>query len=263
MGKSTETGVGDVFLQTTALPGGGADQYLIPFGAFNVTEAVESEETIAEFQVAGVLQTAEAGRSRETTTISLTTQIVNSVSKPLITGHFAKTFENISIEMIKSEPVPADLSITDVAITVANLPFIKVSKSGVGRLTPTAAAATAPASASEVQIDTTANALVFFAGEAGVDVAYTVPTLIASAKGYGGPGGVVPIGRLSLNFGVFGLDGNISAYRWYPAIDIIGKPERQFSGSVPEVTIEARAITLPGWSAPYREIDAASIVLAA
>lgn len=262
MSKSTSTGAGDVYLATTDLGGGaGAAQWLFPFALFNMEETVESEATEADAQVGGILQVVEAGRSRVTRTLSLTTKIVNTNTRPLIYNQLPKTFEDFTIEVRKDKTLDGTLVIEDPAITVDNLPFIKVSKKGVGRLTPTAAAATAPANATQVQINTTTNDLVFFAGEVGAEITYTVPIVADSAKGFGGPGPKTALGRVSFRCAVFGLDGSITEYRYYPALDLVSEPSTSLSGGVPELTLEYRAITPQGWSDPYQVIEADTIVL--
>jgi hypothetical protein len=137
-----------------------------------------------------------------------------------------------------------------------------VFKAGVGRLTPTATAATAPANATEVQIDTTGNDLIFFAGEEGATISYTVPRSVTSAKKYGGTGTKTALGRMSFRCAVFGLDGSLVEYRHYPALDLVTPPSQSFSGEVPELTLEFLASTPSGWSDPFEVIDASSIIFA-
>jgi hypothetical protein len=262
MSITTARGIGDAFLATTALGNGsGAAQWMFPFPAFNFEESVESESVEAQAQVGGILQTAEAGRSTVTRTLTLTTQIINTSTRPLIYNQLAKTFSNPGIEVSKQVTLDDTETIEDAAITTANLQSIKVFKLGFGRLTPTALAATAPANATEVQIDTTNNELVFFAGEEGATIAYTVPIVATSAKGFGGPGTKTPLGRLSFRCAVFGLDESLVEYRYYPALDLVSEPTQALSGGIPELTLEYLAATPPGWTDPYQVIEADTIVL--
>jgi hypothetical protein len=113
-----------------------------------------------------------------------------------------------------------------------------------------------------VQIDTTANELVFFAGEEGAVISYTVPRAVTSAKKYGGSGDKTALGRLSFRCAVFGLDGSLVEYRHYPALDLTTPPSQSFSGEIPELTMEFQAATPAGWSDPYEVIDASTIVFA-
>lgn len=263
MSKTTARGVGDAFLATTALGGGtGAEQHIFPFPVFNFEESVESTPIEAQAQVNGVLQTVEAGTSTLTTTVTLTTQIFNTVTRPLVYGQLPKDATNFSIQVRKDVTLDATEVISDSLITAANLQSIRVSKAGVGRLTPTADASTAPANATEVQIDTTNNELVFFAGEEGETISYTVPREVTSAKKYGGSGAKTALGRLSFRCAVLGLDGSVVEYRHYPALDIVTPPTRTQSGDIPELTIEMLASTPDGWSDPYEVIDASTIIWA-
>lgn len=264
MSITTARGIGDAYLATTALGDGtGPVQWMFPFAAFNFEESVDSEAVEAQAQVGGILQTAEAGRSSVTRTLTLTTQIINTNTRPLIYNQLPKTFAGLAIEVRKDGVVAGDLTIADPAITTANLASIKVFKNGVGRLTPTALPATAPANAGEVQIDTTNNELVFFAGEVGAQITYTVPIVTESAKGFGGPGTKTPLGRLSFRCAVYGLDESLVEYRHYPALDLVNEPTLALSGGVPELSLEYRAATPPGWTDPYRIVESDTIVLPA
>ena len=262
MSITTARGVGDCFLQTVGLDDGTAPkQWIFPIGVFNFEETVETEVVEAQAQVGGVLQTAESGQSSVSRTLSLTTQILNSNVRPLIYQQLPKTFTNFEIQIRKDAQVSNGLDIADPLITVANLPFIQVFKNGFGKLVPTATASTAPANATEVQIDTANGELVFFTGEAGVGITYTVPTVIASARGFGGTGTKISLGRFSFNCAVFGLDGSIVEYRFYPTIDLVSPPTQTLSGDVPELTFEFNAATPDGWTDPFRVIEADTIVL--
>ena len=263
MSTTTATGVGNAYLATTAQGDlSGSAQYIFPFPAFNFEESVAVETTEAQAQVGGTLQTVESGPSAITRTLTLTTQIFNTNLRPLVFGQLPKAAASFSIEVIKSETLDNTEVIADALITVANLQSIRVFKSGFGRLNPTADAATAPADATEVQIDTTGNELVFFAGEEGASISYTVPRAVTSASKYGGTGTKTSLGRLSFRCAVFGLNGDVVEYRYYPALDITTPPTQTFSGGVPELSLELLAATPDGWTDPYEVIDASTIVFA-
>jgi hypothetical protein len=262
MSLTTARGVGDAFLATTALgDGSGLAQWLFPTLLFNFEESVESEAVEAQGQVGGILQTAEAGRSSVTRTLTLTTQIINSNTRPLIYNHLPKTFTNPLIEVRKDFTLTDTEEIADPLITTANLQSIKVFKNGVGRLAPTATATTAPANATQVQINTTSNKLIFFDGQEGSQISYTVPIVAASAKGFGGPGVKTALGRLSFRCAVYGLDESLVEYRYYPALDLVNEPTQTLSGGIPELSLEYRAATPPGWSDPYQVIESDTIIL--
>jgi hypothetical protein len=263
MSKTTRRGVGSAYLSTTALgDGSGSAQHIFPFPVFNFEESVESTPIEAQGQIDGVLQTIEAGTSTLTRTLTITTQIFNTVTAPLVYGQLAKNATNFSIEVRKDATLDNTEVIADPLITVANLQSIKVSKAGYGRLTPTADATTAPADATEVQIDTANNELVFFAGEEGETISYTVPRAVTSANKYGGSGAKTALGRLSFRCVSFGLDGSVSEYLHYPALDIVTPPTITRSGEIPELSMELLASTPDGWSDPFEVIDASSIVWA-
>lgn len=264
MSITTARGVGNAYLATTSLGGGtGAEQYIFPVPVFNFEESVETSPIEAQAQVDGVLQTAEAGTSTITRTITLTTQIFNTNLRPLVFGHLPKAATAFTIEVLKTETLDNTEVIEDALITAGNLQSIRVFKSGVGRLTPTASASTAPASASQVQIDTANGELVFFAGEEGSVISYTVPRTVTSAQKYGGTGTKTSLGRLSFRCAVFGLDGSLVEYRHYPALDLTTPPTQSFSGEIPELSMEFLAATPAGWTDPYEVIDASTIVFAA
>lgn len=263
MSNTTARGVGNAFLATTALGGGtGSEQHIFPMPIFNFEESVDTSPIEAQAQVDGVLQTAEAGTSTITTTLTLTTQIFNKNTRPLLYGHLPKQASSFSIEVLK--PVTLDDSevIDDALITSTNLQSIRVFKSGVGRLTPTASASTTPANATEVQIDTTNGQLIFFAGEEGAVISYTVPRAVTSAEKYGGTGNKISLGRMAFRCAVFGLDGSVVEYRHYPALDLTNKPPQTLSGDIPELSLEFLAATPQGWTDPYEVIDASTIVWA-
>lgn len=262
MSKTTARGVGDAFLATTTQgDGSGSNQWTFPQALFNFEETVDTESTEAQSQVQGELQTAEAGRSTTTRTLTLTTQIINTNTRPLIYNQLPKTFSADTIQIRKDAILDATEKIEDAAITAANLQQIRAFKDGFGRLTPTADASTAPASASEVQIDTTNSELVFFAGEEGETINYTIPTPFTSAKGFGGPGAKTALGRLEFRCAVFGLDGSLVEYRYYPLLDLVSEPSQSLSGGIPELTLEYRVSTPSGWSDPYQVIEADTIVV--
>lgn len=263
MSKTTARGVGNAFLATTAIgDGSGAAQHIFPFPVFNFEESVESTPIEAQAQVDGVLQTAEAGTSTVTTTVTLSTQIFNTNIRPLIYGQLARDTGATSIQVIETVTLDNTETIADARITVANLAQIRVMKSGFGRLTPTANASTAPADATEVQIDTANNELVFFAGEEGETISYSVPRAITTAKKYGGSGSKTAIGRLAFRCAVFGLDGSVVEYRYYPQLDIVTPPTRTLSGEIPELSFELLASTPAGWSDPFEVIPADTITFA-
>jgi hypothetical protein len=263
MSNTTARGVGNAYLATTTLGGGtGSEQYIFPTPLFNFEETVDSSPIEAQAQIDGVLQTVEAGTSTITRTLTLTTQIFNTNMRPLVFGQLPKAATSFTIEVLKTVTLDNTEVIADPLITAANLQSIRVFKNGVGRLTPTASAATAPASAAQVQIDTTANELVFFAGEEGETISYTVPRAVTSAKKYGGTGTKTPLGRMAFRCAVFGLDGSLVEYRHYPALDLVTPPSQSFSGEIPELTLEFLAATPAGWSDPYEIIDASTIVFA-
>ena len=263
MSITTARGVGNAYLATTALGSGtGAEQYIFPMPVFNFEESVETTPIEAQAQVEGVLQTAEAGTSTITRTLTLTTQIFNTNLRPLVFGQLPKAATSFTIEVLKTAQLDDTEIIEDPLITSGNLQSIRVFKSGYGRLTPTASASTAPANATQVQIDTTDNELIFFAGEEDSIISYTVPRSVTSAQKYGGTGTKTALGRLSFRCAVFGLDGSLVEYRYYPALDLTTPPTQTFSGEVPELSLEFLAATPDGWTDPYEVIDASTIVFA-
>lgn len=263
MSNTTARGVGNAYLATTTIgTGAGSEQHIFPMPVFNFEESVDTTPIEAQAQIDGVLQTVEAGTSTVTRTLTLTTQIFNTNMRPLVFGQLPKAATSFTIEVLKTVTLTDSEEISDALITVGNLQSIRVFKAGVGRLTPTADATTAPASATQVQINTTSNKLIFFAGEEGATISYTVPRSVTSAKKYGGTGTKTPLGRLSFRCAVFGLDGSLVEYRYYPALDLVTPPTQSFSGEVPELTLEFLASTPAGWTDPYEVIDASSIVFA-
>jgi hypothetical protein len=259
---TTARGVGDCFIETVGLGNGtSAQQWMIPIGVFNFEESVETESVEAQQQIGGVLQTAEAGQSSITRTLTLTTQILNRNTRPLVFQQLPKTFTDFEIKIRKDGTVNNALKIVDPLITVDNLPFINVFKNGFGKLNRTATSSTAPASANEVQIDTAAGEMVFFTGEAGVGITYTVPLEVSTAQGYGGTGAKTSLARFSFSAVEFGLNNDIVGYRYYPAIDLVTPPSVALSGDIPELTFEFTATTPDGWTDPFRYIEASSIVL--
>lgn len=247
-------GIGDAYLQTTALgDGSGKSQKLYPNSFFEFTYSAESSPLEAQGQVGGRQQTVAAAQGATTHNFTLTTQYVTYPNRPLIMGHLPKTHTSVLFPVRADVILDNTLTITDATnITVANREYIIVYDSVIGPLTPTADATTAPASVNEVQVNTTTGTLVFHADAEGHTITWTKPMSYASVKGFGGSGSATALGRMCFRGKVYGWDEESLVE--FPALDLVNVTELPLTGEVPTFSLQFLAAIPDGWSHPYREI---------
>lgn len=246
-------GIGDAYLQTTKLGDGtGKAQKLYPNSFYEFTYAAEAAKLEAKGQVEGRQQTVGAAQGSTTHNFSLTTQYVTYANRPLIMGHLPKTHTNVLFPLRQDVTITAgDLEVEDTTITPANREFVIVYHETLGPLNPTAAAATAPATKYEVQVDTATGKLIFHADALG-NATYTKPVSYASVKGFGGAGAATALGRMCFRGKVYGWDED--SLIEFPALDLVNITELPLTGDVPTFKLDFLAAIPSGWSHPYREI---------
>ena len=249
-------GIGDTFAETLNL----TDNRMIELFLFEFNFASEAENQEALAYIAGVQQTKASAESSVTNTLTLSTQFVDWAQLGFAVDQFPTTETNIKIPTLKTATVPsaAAYEVSDAAITTANDAFIKASINSFGSwgqpgpLTRTATAATAPAAAGEVQVDTTNNKLVFNSTEAGAGISYIVPIDYTSIESYGGANSPTSYGKISFRGKLFSTESTENWGIYFPSLSRNSRPSIELTSDTPTLTIEFAAETPSGWPVPYQ-----------
>lgn len=253
------SGIGDTTVETLTITGGAVDQRLIELFLFDFTFTSESEAREAKGSVKGVRKTKSSAESEVTDTLTLSTQYVDWAQFGFAQGEFDKALTNVIIPTLKNATVPAaaPYEIPDAAIIANNLNYIKayINAYGTwgqpGHLTHTADAVTAPANATEVQVDTTGNKLVLHADRAQAPISYTVPITYSSIRAYGGPGAATKYGKISFRGKLYTPESTDNWAVWFPSLSRKSRPNFDLSEDVPTLSVEFSAETPAGWGVPY------------
>lgn len=251
-------GLGSTYLATTSLAGGLGAQRLLPNPFFSFSYSAETTSIEAQGFVGGQLQTVAAAAGSVTHNLTLETQLIKRSTRQLLTQTLAKDVTSIVVPVLKTGVVPGSSAfiIEDALITTDNAANILVFDEVNGPLTKTATAATAPANAYEVQVDTTGNDLVLHSSAAGRTITYTVPYTF-SGKAYGGPGEATALGELVFRGYTydFGTERTIIEF---PRLSIINVIELPLTGDVPTFSLEMLAAVPDGWDKPFRMLEEAT-----
>jgi hypothetical protein len=252
-------GIGDAYLATTELNSAVATaQLLLPNPFFTFSYAADVTTIEASGFVSGRQQTVASAAGQTTHNLTLETQYIKRSTRPLQTRHVAKSFTSVIFPIRVDGVVPAGspYEISDAAITAGNTNYILVYDDTSGPLTRTASATTAPANATEVQVNTTTNKLIFHATAAGRSITYTKPYTF-TGKGYGGDGAATELGTLAFRAKVFDFGAEFS-YIEFPSISLTNVVELPITGDVPTFSLEFLAAVPSGWSHPYRLLEVAT-----
>lgn len=257
------SGLGDTYAQTLNLSGGATAQRLIELFLFDFNFVSESEQLEAQAYVGGVRRTKSSAEASVTDTLTLSTQYVDWSQMGFALDEFPTTESNLIWPGLKPETVPTSgaFEIADAAITVANDAYIKVYVNAFGAwgqpgfLTRTADASTAPANASEVQVDTTNNKLIFESSLAGAPISYTVPTTYTTIESYGGANSPTSYGKISFRGKLFSPESTDNWGIYFPSLSRQSRPNFELTGDVPTLSIDFAAETPSGWPKPYQIVN--------
>jgi hypothetical protein len=257
-------GLGNTGIRTTDIAGGPTNQKLLDYPTFNFTLEQESQEQEALRYVAGKHQVEEAFESSVTTTLTLSTEIPNWPTIGFALGQLERTLTSFTVPTAKQANVPTGTTeISDPAITATSAAkaLACVQRKGTwGEAGPLTTVTTAPASASEVQFDTTNNKMVFHSSLAGAPILYVLDVAIASAEGYGGPGTLAKLGEMEFFGEVYtnsstGSDGGII---WIPRIQRSARPSIAFTGDKVTLENQFKCLAVSGWEEPYTWVRSAA-----
>ncbi|MEL7315439.1 MAG: hypothetical protein AAFN08_10835 [Cyanobacteria bacterium J06559_3] len=257
------SGLGDCYAQTLNLSGGEVAQRLIELFLFDFTFTSESENREAKGYVKGVRKTKSSAESEVTDTLTLSTQYTDWAQLGFALNEFPKTQTNVILPLLKQATVPASAAfeIADAAITAGNLNYIKAYVNAFGTwgqpesLIHTADASTAPASASEVQVDTTNNKLVLHADRANAPISYSVPTNYTSIQAYGGAGTATKYGKISFLGKLHTPESTDNWVIYFPSLSRKSRPNIDLSEDVPTLSVEFAAETPSGWEQPFETFN--------
>jgi hypothetical protein len=258
-------GFGDAGVRSTSIAGGPGNQKLFryPIFSFDLDQSSKNEEVLA--YNAGIHQVEDILDGSTTTTLKLSTEVVNWGMMGLAQNQIERTLTNFSLPRLKRATVPltAPYEIVDTDLTAANTAktLVSVDRFGTWGQTETLTlSATAPAARS-VQINTAGTKLVFNAAQAGAPVTYITDQIIPAANVYGGPGQSAAIGEMEFCGTIYdnSNDPSKGQYIWIPRIKRFTAPKLNFAGGKAKLETEFRCLSVPGWTNPFMMLDLHSI----
>lgn len=258
-------GFGDCGVRSTSIAGGPANQKLFryPTFSFDLDQESKNEEVLAYNE--GIHQVEDILDGATTTTLKLSTEVVNWGMMGLAQNQIERTLTNFSLPRLKRTTVPlvAPFEIVDTDLTAANTvkTLVSVDRYGAWGQTGTLTIAAAAPAARQVRIDAAATKLVFNAAQAGAPVTYILDQIITSANVYGGPGQSAQIGEMEFCGTIFDNSNDPSKGQliWIPRIKRFTAPKLSFSGGKAKIETEFRCLSVPGWANPFLQVDLHSI----
>lgn len=255
------SGIGDMYVRTTALSGGTLAQKMIPLFLFQFEFAQEAEQKEAQGFVSGKLVTKSTAEGSVTSTVRISTQYVDWMQLGLALNQFPRVLTSETVTTLKTATVPTSspYEIADTAITTGNTNFIFVTiaepDTNNQPRTLTRAATPASPATGEVGVDTTNNKLVFNAAQAGAAIAYTVPSTLATVQGYGGSGNLSTIGNIEFWGKIYSPTASQGMLIYFPNLQRSTRPTLTLSNDVPTLECEYGAIAPSGWTEPYKILN--------
>lgn len=257
-------GIGDLGIITTQLE----VNQLIELNLLNFTYESAAEIAKTQKYVKGKLRDQSSTQSTITDTLTFRINDIDWGQQQFASNKLSKAITSFNMPTLKYGEVPETAAFEhgDTKITVPNLPdiFVYFNADAPGSppmsLTPTADATTAPASMSEVQIDTANQKFIFHSSAAGRPFSYTVPRIITTAEAVGGPGEGTKIGK----FKFFGQEYSTKPREGYdlmfPEVSLDGRANVDYSSVPPVLEITATPATPSGWDEPFVRINNATVV---
>jgi len=253
-------GMGRFVIETVGL----TPNILVPAEPVTFSMNVDSEDQESLKWKDGIKVAAGAATTKVTYTLQFNVQAATWFVMQLATGELAQTTASASLKDVKYGTVPltAPYEIADEALTTQNV-LVSITTSGAwGKarpLTLTAAEATAPATANEVQVKTSApKKLVFDATAAGAPIAYRVLNTYTSLSSIGVEASAVTLSA----FGFAGIAyGDEEKYRIdVPRMVNIGRPTIEVN-DVTELEFNYKLITTGADRLPFKMYDITGVVL--
>ncbi len=261
-GKAIWTGIGDPYVvsrNSIPNPAGSNTSHNLLMemqSLFNFKLTGEANTIEADGQKGGILKPHASAIGKESYKLTLSTKYTNF---PTIAWFFNQIPQSgslsIPVRVPAVVPTVAPYEINDAGVTAANAEGIYVYVTRGGSISPskegmrwrTADAVTPPADATEVQLDTTNNKIVFHAADAGASVGYYIPQPTSSRRFIGGAN-TQKFGE----FEFFGICEQNGMLMHYPSVDFSSIPSIELSGSdASTLEIECIANTVGNAEYPY------------
>lgn len=258
-------GFGDAGIRSTSIAGGPANQKLFryPIFSFDLDQESKNEEVLA--YNAGIHQVEDILDGATTTTLKLSTEVVNWGAMGLAQNQLERTLTNFSLPKVKRATVPltAPYEIVDLDLTAAATAktLVSIDRYGAWGQTGTLTIAAAAPIVRQVRIDAAATKLVFNAAQAGAPVTYILDQIVPAANVYGGPGQSAQIGEMEFYGTIYDNSNDPSKGQaiWIPRIKRFTAPKLNFGGGKAKIETEFRCLSVPGWTNPFMQVDLHSI----
>jgi hypothetical protein len=228
-------GIGDAYAKTTELAGTTlAQEVITPLFLFEFEYSEDSEALEAKGQIKGVRRTLASAMGEVTSTLRLSTQLVNWSQLGFYLNQMPGQAASTSIPVLKSAIVPASgaAEISDAAIVSGTVDGVYVYISDGANPGYRKKVSEAPA-AGEVQVDGTANKLIFHSSDAGQAAYYTIPVTETNVDYYGGAN-TGKFGTIEFRGVMYGTEDRI----WFPSLDFKTTPSFSLSGDVATLEVE-------------------------
>ena len=230
-------GVGDTYAKTKTAPVDGQN-VIIPLYLFDFEYVEDTSPLEAKGMIKGVKRTLASAPGSVTTTVKLSTQLINWSQLGFFTNQFASV-QSVVIPVLKTGHVPiaAPYEVQDDGIVAGNASgiYVYVSDENDPSYRKIVTAAPPPA-VGEVKIDSAAHKLVFHSSDAGKPFSYTFPANNANKQSYGGAGGG-KWGAIEFWGTVYGTEDIIH----FPHLDFKTSPSFNFTGDVATLSVDFSA----------------------
>lgn len=259
-------GFGNSGVSTLELVGGLTAQhfYRYPMLSFELTEEVGDPTELRAFS-AGELKTEEIIKGSTTTTIKLSTEIINWSMLGVSLGEVEKTLANFTLPIVKRGTVPevAPFEINDAELVAGNIGSVLVGIEAYGSWGQTGPVPRSTVAPTARQVLVAAGKLTFNAAQAGAPVSYVINKTYTSAKAYGGPGATTSLGRLQFFGEIYDTSATSKdgALIWVPRMESISAPTLAFSDGTPTLETTFQCLNISTFlGRPYAILDAHSLV---